>query len=195
MRAVFHTKTGPRLIYASYLALPVLGFVCWGLLAAAAGVFLAYGLDRYYPRWAAELNWREVQDAVCRLYESTSRRSGFDLLIGHRRATLFRYTPKQADRLAFLFPLKDWGDLLTPETQRAFGEHGAGVWHRNIVARKRVFFAQVDDEGGLEKACVRMLRYAVALAGANLAADVLIRPWGVRIGGEQAAQDGRSPAP
>ena len=193
MRAVFHTKTGPTLIYASYLALPVLGFVCWGLPAAVAGVFLAYGLDRLYPRWAAELNWREVQEAVCRLYESTAKRSGFDLLVGHRRATLFRRTPKQAARLAFLFPLADWGDLLTPEVQRAFGKHGAGVWHRDVVARKRVFFAQASTGGDTPHACVQMLRYAVDLADADLAADVLIRPWGVRIGEKQVKEGDGSP--
>ena len=189
MRAVFHTRTGPRLIYASYLVLPVLGFVWWGLLAGLVGVCLAYGLDRLYPRWASELNWQEVQEAVFRLYERGSKRSGFDLLVGHRRATLLRYTPKQVTRLAFLFPLADWGDLLTPETQREFGDHGAGVWYRDVVARKRVFFAQADDQGGTERACVRMLRHAVNLAGADLAADVLIRPWGVRIGEKQAEED------
>ena len=189
MRAVFHTRTGPRLIYASYLVLPVLGFVWWGLLAGLVGVCLAYGLDRLYPRWASELNWQEVQEAVCRLYECGSKRSGFDLLVGRRRATLFRRTPKQTARLAFLFPLDDWGDLLTSETEDAFAKHGAGVWHRDVVGRKRVFFAQASTGDNTAEACVRMLRHAVKLAGADLAADVLIRPWGVTIGGKPAEED------
>ena len=189
MRLVFRNRVGPAVVLAGYVVLPVLGFALWGFPAALVGAYIAFEVDGRYPRWYADLRWTDVEAAVQRLYASPSEGGGISLLIGCRKATLFKDTPKQAARLAFLFPLTDWDDLLTPETQREFGDHGAGVWYRDVVAGKKVFFAQASTGDNTAEACVRMLRHAVKLAGADLAADVLIRPWGVTIGGKPAEED------
>ena len=189
MKLVFRSRIGPIVVLASYVVLPGIGFALWRAPAALVGLCLAYGLDGRYPRWYAGLRWQEVEEAVQRLYEFPSRRSGLRLLIGHRQATLFRYTPKEAAKLAFFFPLAAWRDLLTSEAEDAFGKHGAGVWYEDVVRGKIVFFAQASSQRDAVHDCVQMLRHAVNLAGADLAADVLIRPWGVTIGGKPAEED------
>ena len=176
MTPAFRSKLIPTVILAGYVVLPLLGFALWGLPAALVGVLIAYGLDGRHPTWDAELNWREAKKAVRRLCEFRFGKSRFDLLVGHRRVTLLRYTPKQAARVGLLFPLAEWGDLLTPEVEDAFAEHGAGVWYEGVVDGEAALFAQASTEGDREAACVRMLRHALELAHAEHEADVQTRP-------------------
>ena len=194
MRLVFRTRIGPTVILAGYVTLPVCAFVWWGWGAALVGLCLAHGVDRLYPRWYAELTWRGVWEAVHRLHESRSEGSGISFLIRSRRATLLRHKPGEVPRLGLLLPLADWGDLLTEETEDAFGKHGAGVWWRDGLGARSFFFARATTEDDAGRASIRMLRYAVDLAGADLAADVLIRPWGVVMGAQGPVEDGGSRA-
>lgn len=182
MTPVFRSRTGPAVILASYVALPVLGFLWWGLPAALVGLGIAYGVGRLYPRWYAELSWDEVHEAVRRLHEAKPERSGIDLLVGQRRVSLVRYTPGDVARLGIMLPLADWGDLLTPEAQDAFGENGAGVWYRGGVGARNSFFARATTEGDAVEECLRMLRFALKLADARLEADVYVHLWWISIG-------------
>ena len=154
MRKTLQSRSLWVALALGYLFLGFLGHYLWQWWGMAAGLALAFCIDRLCPRWAVDLSMDELTSAIHRHNKYGCMGSRLHIRMGENLFIVFRDSWRGEDRIGVQLPLSDWGDLLTEDFLKTLHERCAATEFRTKWRRiDTVCLAPLSGVSG----CVQIL--------------------------------------
>ena len=161
---IAHNSTALVLLLC-YPLFAFLGYQLLGIWGCCAGVGVAWLLDRFWPKWASDLTWKDLATAVGNLAAHGMNGSRLHIILRERRLFIHKDQKDSKERTAVLLFRSGWRDLLPPDKLNNIAtEHDAELFVEEWAGKDAIFFSPSRGPVG----CLEIVRYLICLADGDL---------------------------
>lgn len=123
------------IVLSNFITFPVLGWYLGGIYLAALGFFLALVIDKLFPTWKSELEWKDINIALNNVYLYGSNPCELCFFVNNKRVYVYRDekgSEKEPIRMAIRIPLSEWSDIYSKEELRdLYQKYGGSAFYSN----------------------------------------------------------------
>jgi len=125
-------------LLTNYLSIPFVGWHIWGFPTMMLGFILAFLIEGFFPKWAYELTWADIDRAIENIYYFGCSSSNICFLVGKRKIYVHRDELGHPIKMGLIIPLSDWSDIWDEEKMN---KEVPGIsWYGNKWKRKECIF-------------------------------------------------------